>query len=169
MRDTWAIKSLGNHWPLCRGLAPRCNYFKAGGSFELCIINSGKQNQGVFIKCAVLCLSSYQTNVIWPSLIDPLEDQAIQAANSLCLNNEAAPLPTLQGFTFHSGGMPGNSRMFSFEEQLPESSLFQVFILLEKYPTSRRVEADFDVFIGQQWYGRTDALNALWLVVPPWQ
>lgn len=51
---TWAKKSKGNHLPLCSGLALRCNYFKAEGSFELCIINSGKQKQGVFIKCSVL-------------------------------------------------------------------------------------------------------------------
>lgn len=35
-------------------LALRCNYFKAEGSFELCVINSDKQNQGVFIKCSTL-------------------------------------------------------------------------------------------------------------------
>lgn len=36
------------------------------------------------------------------NLIDPAEDQAIRAANSLCLDNEPTPLRTLQGFAFHS-------------------------------------------------------------------
>lgn len=111
-------KSKGNHLVLCSGPALRCNYFKAERSFELCVINSGKQSQGVFIKCSILAWTNYQTNVIWPTRIDPLEDQAIQAANSLCFNNEPILLWTLQGFTFQSHRRPSNPRMFFLEEIL---------------------------------------------------
>lgn len=53
-QDTWVKNSKGSDLFLCSGLAVRCNYFKAEGSFELWIIKSGKQNQGVFIKYSVL-------------------------------------------------------------------------------------------------------------------